>query len=87
MKNPVGVRCYGCVVLVVVVVVEVDVLGAVLVFVEVDGAMDVSVLGADIDVSEVVVSVVDEELPPHAARPNRLAARAAAITDFNMRFS
>ena len=53
---------YGCVVLVDVVVVVVDVLGAMLVSVEVDGAMLVSVLGEDIEVSDVVVSVVDVDV-------------------------
>jgi len=70
-----------------VVVVLVDVLGAMLVSVEVD--MLVSVDGADIEVSEVVVvslDVLDVE-PPQAAKLSRLAAAAAAINFFNMLFS
>src|SRR5262249_2039975 len=52
------------------------------------GGMVVSVVvGAD-SVVLIVVSVVDvvvEEFDPQAARPSRLAARAAVRTDFNIR--
>ena len=71
--------------LVEVVVVDV-VVGAMLV--SVDGDMLVSVVGDDIDVSVVVLivveSVVVEVVWPQAARPIRLAASAAAKSDFNM---